>query len=78
VSCREFIEFLLDYLLGTVDREKFDAHLAVCPSCVNYLKSYQEAVKMGRISLADPDEKLAEKPPEELVKAILTSRQKPR
>ena len=78
MTCREFIEFLLEYLLGTVDREKFDAHLAVCTSCVNYLKSYQEAVKMGKISLADPDGKLAEPPPEELVKAILASRQKPR
>jgi len=74
MTCREFIEFLLDYLLGQVDREKFDAHLAVCPSCVSYLKTYQEAVRMGKEALAHPDEQLPEAPPEDLVKAILAAR----
>lgn len=76
MTCREFVEFLMEYLLGEVDREKFDAHLAVCPACVNYLKTYQETVRMGKLVLADPDEKLPEEPPEELVKAILASRPK--
>ena len=78
MTCREFVEFLMEYLLGEVDRERFDAHLAVCPACVNYLKTYQETVKAGKAAFARPDEKLPEEPPEELVKAILASRDKPR
>ena len=78
MTCREFIEFLMEYLLGEVDREKFDAHLAVCPSCVNYLKTYQEAVKAGKTAFSDPDEQLPDEPPEDLIKAILASRDKAR
>ncbi|MCI0409901.1 MAG: zf-HC2 domain-containing protein [Acidobacteria bacterium] len=77
MTCREFIEFLMQYLLGEVDREKFDAHLAVCSSCVNYLKTYQQTVKVSKAALADLDESLP-KPPEELIRAILASRMKPR
>ena len=76
MTCREFIEFLMEYLLGEVDREKFDAHLAVCPSCVNYLKTYQETVKVGIAVFADPNETLPEEPPEDLIKAILAARSK--
>jgi len=76
VTCREFIEFLMEYLLSEVDREKFDAHLAVCPSCVTYLKTYQETVKVGKAVFADPNETLPEEPPEDLIKAILAARSK--
>jgi predicted anti-sigma-YlaC factor YlaD len=76
MTCREFIEFLLEYLLGTVDRERFDAHLAECDSCVSYLKTYQEAVRMGRIALSEGEDLLPEEPPEDLVRAILASRGK--
>src|SRR5438128_4830644 len=44
MTCRELIEFLIDYLDGTLapqERERFDAHLAVCPACVRYLDSYR-------------------------------------
>lgn len=75
MSCREFVEFLMEYLLGEVDREKFDAHLAVCPSCVNYLKTYQQTVRLGKAVFASPDQKLPEEPPEDLVQAILAARQ---
>jgi predicted anti-sigma-YlaC factor YlaD len=74
VTCREFIEFLMEYLLGEVDRGKFDAHLAVCPSCVNYLKTYQETVTLSKTALADLDQALPGKPPEDLILAILASR----
>ena len=78
MTCREFIEFLMEYLLGEVDREKFDAHLAVCPACVNYLKTYQETVRVSKAALIEPDGSLPAAPPEELIQAILTARHKPR
>jgi anti-sigma factor RsiW len=56
------------------ERQEFDRHLAVCPSCVNYLQTYRKTTLMARASAnaAVPDEV-----PEELVKAILAARQKP-
>jgi len=74
MTCREFIDFLMEYLLGEVDRERFDAHLAVCPSCVSYLKTYRQTVALSRTALADLDENLPETPPEELIQAILAFR----
>ena len=76
MTCREFVEFLMEYLLGEADREKFDAHLAVCPACVNYLKTYRQTVKVSKGAFADLDEKLPEDAPEELIQAILASRPK--
>jgi anti-sigma factor RsiW len=76
VTCKEFIEFLLEYLLGEVDRTRFDAHLAVCPSCVAYLKTYQQTVKLGKAAFIQPGDKLPEEVPEDLVQAILEARQK--
>ena len=71
LPCREIIAFLADYLDGTLDagaRAEFDRHLAVCPSCVAYLASYQVTVAMTKASAQDVAD-----PPEELVTAILES-----
>jgi anti-sigma factor RsiW len=76
VTCREFIGFLMEYLLNEVDRQEFDAHLAECPSCVAYLKSYRETVKMSKAALSDLDQPLTDMPPEELIQAILASRRR--
>jgi len=72
--CREFVGFLDDYLGGKLPPERraeFEAHLAVCPPCVNYLKSYQQTVRVGKAAFADPDAPVPSTLPEELVQAIL-------
>jgi anti-sigma factor RsiW len=79
ITCREFIEFLMDYLeslLPEAQRREFDLHLAMCPACVAYLKTYQQTVAAGKAALAGPDERLPEEIPGELVKAILAARGK--
>jgi predicted anti-sigma-YlaC factor YlaD len=79
MTCREMIEFLMDYLSGSLtEREKavFDAHLAVCPSCVAYLETYGESIRMGKAAFARADEELPGEVPEELIEAILASRKK--
>ena len=51
IRCRELIEFLMDYVSGELpggQREEFEKHLRVCPSCVAYVKTYQEAVALGK------------------------------
>ena len=77
LSCREFVEFLADYLAGQLPNDevtRFNAHLAGCPSCVSYARTYQDAVRLGRDALLCPDEQLPGDVPEDLVRAILDAR----
>ncbi|MBX3407168.1 MAG: zf-HC2 domain-containing protein [Phycisphaeraceae bacterium] len=51
ITCREAIDFIMAYLdneLPLEQRHEFERHLSVCPSCVNYLDSYQRTVTLGR------------------------------
>ena len=76
MTCRETLEFLMNYLSGELPPEQrriFDEHLAECPACVNYLRTYEETVKLGKAAFRESDE-LPCGMPEELVKAILASR----
>ena len=78
ITCRELIEFLMDYLDGSLSMERraeVDRHLAVCPSCVEYMRSYQEAVKMAKSVMSASDE-VADGVPEELVRAVLGARKR--
>jgi anti-sigma factor RsiW len=74
MTCRELIEFLIDYLDGTLapqERERFDAHLAVCAPCKRYLDSYRKTIRLAKSAVATMD---VPRIPEELVHAILASR----
>ncbi len=80
MTCREVVEFLMEYLAGELPPEQhtaFTAHLDACPECVAYLKSYEETVRLGKAALGAADESAANDIPEELVQAILASRRKP-
>jgi anti-sigma factor RsiW len=74
IKCEEVITFLLSYLSNELPPEKereFERHLAVCPSCVAYIKTYQQTVKLGRAAFVQEAEAV---PPElggELLSAIL-------
>jgi anti-sigma factor RsiW len=73
MTCRELIEFLLEYLEGGLtpaERAVFDEHLAECPSCVDYLGMYEDTIRLSKGAFAAPPEK----PPEDLVRAILAAR----
>lgn len=77
ISCREFVALLHDYLLGMLGAEAtaaVNSHLAACPSCVAYLKTYEASIRMGRIALAVSEEPLPPEVPEALVRAILAAR----
>ena len=42
LACQELVELVTDYLedaLPPEERARFDAHLAECPGCSNYLGS---------------------------------------
>ncbi|MBK8267683.1 MAG: zf-HC2 domain-containing protein [Planctomycetes bacterium] len=75
MSCREIVDFLLDYSSGEQDaptRERFEQHIAVCPPCVTFMKTYEQSVKLGKAALGEPCEEI----PPELVKAIIAARDK--
>ena len=77
MTCREFADFILDYLSGELSTElraAFESHLSVCVNCRRYLASYQETVKLGKRAFEDDDATVPSEVPEELVKAILAAR----
>ena len=77
ITCNEVITFLLAYLSDELPPEKeheFERHLAVCPSCVAYIKTYRETVKLGRSVLAETPEGAPAELSGELVAAILSRR----
>ena len=48
LSCQEFVELVTEYLEGTMapeERERFDAHLAVCDPCTIYLEQMGQTVR---------------------------------
>jgi anti-sigma factor RsiW len=76
ITCHELLDFLYLYLENEVPedrRTEFDRHLAVCDSCREYIRQYQETIRLGRSAYSDP--RTAD-PPEELIQAILKARRK--
>ena len=76
MTCRDVIEFLTEYVAGTVTAEEravFEAHLALCPPCVAYLHTYRATVQLEKAALGGTEE-ATDPMPEELVTAILAAR----
>ncbi len=55
--CQQAVELVTDYLEGTLDgraRRQFEAHLADCPHCAEYLAQMRETISLaGRVEPAD-------------------------
>lgn len=79
LTCREFVEFLDDYLAGALPEPRtaeFNVHLAACPSCVAYMKTYETSIRLGKEVLSRTEEPVPGGVPEALVQAILAARRK--
>ena len=77
MTCREFAEFILDYLSGDLPADEtrlFERHLQRCPHCPEYLRQYKATVEAGRAAFAEEDTELPADVPEDLVRAILAAR----
>ena len=77
MTCREFADFMMDYLSGELSSEsraEFEYHLSLCSNCRMYLASYRESVKLGKRAFDDEDDALPAEVPEQLVNAILAAR----
>jgi anti-sigma factor RsiW len=57
IVCRQAVELVTDYLEGTLSgrpRRRFEAHLAVCPHCTEYLAQMRETIRLaGRLEPED-------------------------
>ena len=74
MTCRDFADFLYSYAdgdLAQAEREAFDAHVAICPDCVQYLSQYLETIAASPDAFGD--DQFADVP-DDLVHAILASR----
>ena len=75
MTCREVVDFLMQYLDGELpaaQRMVFEGHLAECGCCRKFMDSYKRTVELAHdCPCKDPR---GEKPPEELVRAILEAR----
>jgi len=73
VTCREFADFIMDYLSGELSSEsraQFEYHLSLCTNCRKYLASYEESVKLGKRAFDDDRATLPTDVPEDLVQEI--------
>jgi len=71
MTCQQLVEFIGHYRdneLAPDVRTQFEQHLAICPACVTYLKTYEQSVLLAKASADDP---VPAEVPESLVKAIL-------
>ncbi len=77
ITCRELIEFLHLYLDKELPPDRvmeFERHLAVCESCVSYIKTYRETIALGKAACRDWDAPAENEAPKELVAAVLAAR----
>jgi anti-sigma factor RsiW len=56
-SCQELVELVTDYLEGALspgDLRRFDAHIAGCDACTEYLRQLRETIRV--VGTITPDD----------------------
>lgn len=77
MTCKEFVDFLMDYFSGSLhpmERASFEAHLHECADCVAYLDSYEKTIQLGKAVCCRENDPVPEDVPEDLIQAILHAR----
>jgi len=49
LTCRELVELVTDYLEGSLsrrDRARFEAHIAKCKNCTQYVEQFRETIRL--------------------------------
>jgi anti-sigma factor RsiW len=78
VSCRDFVEFVDDYIeceLNPTVRATFEKHINDCGPCQCYLKTYRDTVRIARSICPNDDSPVPAEVPEALIQAILRARE---
>jgi anti-sigma factor RsiW len=79
VTCREFADFMVDYIAGELPAESralFERHLSRCPKCPQYFEQYKATLAAGKSAFNCPDEEVPGDVPEDLIQAILAVKPK--
>lgn len=74
ITCREFEDFIHDYLAGDLPKKqarRFEWHLKICRECRDYLRAYETSLEIGKSMLGSPSAPLPKEVPEDLIKAII-------
>ena len=77
ITCREFEDFIIAYFEGGLtnrQRRLFDIHLVVCRECREYLAAYKASMEAAKQGLYDEVQELPEDVPEDLIAAVIASR----
>jgi anti-sigma factor RsiW len=57
VTCQQVVELVTEYLEGVMEphrRARFEAHLAGCDGCTNYLEQFRTTISVaGRLDISD-------------------------
>lgn len=81
LTCREFLDFLMDYLDGALPADsqgRFASHVEDCADCAAYLSSYRSTLTLLESVAKDAEAGVPADVPEPLVAAVLEARRKPR
>ena len=76
MTCREFADFMMDYIAGQLPAESralFERHLSRCPKCPKYFEQYKATLAAGKAAFERPDEEVPADVPEDLIQAILAT-----
>lgn len=76
MTCKQFVEFLEQYVSGELPgdvRGTLESHLPTCGNCRRYFASYQNTVRVAAGAAKHPDDDPPGKVPDELVRAILSA-----
>ncbi len=78
ITCRQFEDFIIDYLEGGLtdhQRRLFEIHLKICRECREYLAAYKAGMDAAKQGLSDDAALLPDEVPEDLVAAVIASRE---
>lgn len=77
LTCRQVLDFVMLYLdreLPPDTHERFEHHLGECPSCVNYLRSYMQTIRLERLAFEHDEDPAHGVMPADLLNAICRAR----
>jgi anti-sigma factor RsiW len=77
ITCRELIDFLDDYVeerLGASVRATFEAHLAACRHCREYLRTYRDTIRLAQSACAETGDGIPASMPGDIVRAVLAAK----
>ena len=74
LTCKEFDEFIVDYLdheLPWAIQVSMRLHQFFCRKCRAYLADYRRTIELGQSVFDDPESETPDSVPQELVKAVI-------